>query len=155
MLTAKRIMLKGLDVSAWSFLFPKKTFRTKRPKYYISNCLHWRSGGILRIRRHRWPIEVYHEEAKDEGLDQYQVRKFEAVEKHVACICLAYSMLKRVQFDEHFLNQLHWTPKQKIRSLAFWRRVMCANGLIQLILWTNQGKPLPQGFTEKIATAFL
>jgi hypothetical protein len=32
------------------------------PTFYISNRLIWQAAGITRIRRHRWPVEVYHEE---------------------------------------------------------------------------------------------
>mgnify|MGYP000720785978 CR=1 FL=1 len=31
------------------------------PVFYISNRLTWQAPGITRIRRHRWPVEVYHE----------------------------------------------------------------------------------------------
>lgn len=105
------------------------------PKIYVSNRLHWRAGGILRIRRHRWPIEVYHEEGKAEGLDKYQVRQFDAVIKHIACVCVTYSMLKRAQFDQEFLNKLQWKPNNKIFSLPLFRRVMFANALIQFLDW--------------------
>jgi DDE superfamily endonuclease len=44
--------------------------------YFISNQLKWQAGGITRIRRHRWPVEVYHEEGKVDGLDQYQTGTF-------------------------------------------------------------------------------
>jgi hypothetical protein len=48
------------------------------PSFYNSNRLIWQSVGITRIRRHRWPVEVYHQESKEEGLDKYQVREFRA-----------------------------------------------------------------------------
>ena len=54
------------------------------PTFFISNRLFWHAPGITRIRRHRWPVEVYHEEGKDEGLDQYQLRGFSAIQRHVA-----------------------------------------------------------------------
>lgn len=115
--------------------FSKEDLSDSEPKIYVSNRLHWRSGGILRIRRHRWPIEVYHEEAKAEGLNKYQVRQFDALKKHIACVCVAYSMLKRVQFDPELLNKLKWTPAHKPESLAFWRRVMTANALLGFVEW--------------------
>ena len=147
--------IKKLGTQRLVISFKNEDLSDKEPKYYISNRLHWRSGGILRIRRHRWPIEVYHGEGKAQGLDQYQIRKIEAIEKHIACVCVSYSILKRVQFDNNFLNKLKWKPKKKTRSLRFWRRVMMANALIQLIHWTNQGTPLPENMIEKISTAFL
>jgi hypothetical protein len=38
--------------------------------YCICHKLQWQAGGITRIRRHRWPVEVSHEEGKADGLDQ-------------------------------------------------------------------------------------
>jgi hypothetical protein len=51
------------------------------PTFYISNRLIWHAAGITHIRRHRWPVEVYHEEGKAEGLDQYQLRDFGAIQR--------------------------------------------------------------------------
>jgi hypothetical protein len=45
---------------------------TDKPVFYICNRLRWQAKGITTIRRHRWPVEVYYEEGKAEGLDQYQ-----------------------------------------------------------------------------------
>ena len=39
-----------------------------KPIFLMSNRLIWQAPGITRIRRHRWPIEVYYEEGKAEGL---------------------------------------------------------------------------------------
>ena len=52
------------------------------PMFFISNRKKWHAQGITRIRRHRWPVEVYHEEGKADGLDQYQVRAFEAIGRY-------------------------------------------------------------------------
>ena len=46
------------------------------PRYSISNQLNWFASTILRIRRHRWPIETFHQEGKDEGLNKYQLQVF-------------------------------------------------------------------------------
>ena len=64
------------------------------PRFFISNRLKWQAGGITRIRRHRWSVEVYHEEGKADGLDQYQVRDFEAIGKHIALVTVTYSLLR-------------------------------------------------------------
>lgn len=147
--------IKNLGRQRLVISFRKEDLSEAQAKYYISNRLHWRSGGILRIRRHRWPIEVYHEEGKAEGLDQYQLRKFDAVKKHIACVCVAYSMLKRVQFDPDFLHKQRWRPDTSSESLAFWRRVMVANSLLELIVWTLGGASLSPQLIQKITAAFL
>ena len=64
------------------------------PSFYNSNRLNWQAVGITRIRRHRWPVEVYHEEGKAEGLDQYQVRDFQAISRHIGLVAVTYSVLR-------------------------------------------------------------
>jgi len=73
------------------------------PTFYISNRLIWHATGITRIRRHRWPVEVYHEEGKAEGLDKYQLRDFSAIQRHIALVAVAYSLLRAAQHD-HILR---------------------------------------------------
>ena len=70
-----------------------------KPTFYMSNRLIWHAPGITRIRRHRWPVEVYHEEGKAEGLDQYQLRDFRGIQRHVALVAVAYSLLRAAQHD--------------------------------------------------------
>ncbi|NET62739.1 MAG: hypothetical protein F6K47_43620, partial [Symploca sp. SIO2E6] len=69
------------------------------PRIFISNRLHWQAAGITRIRRHRWPVEVYHQEGKAEGLDQYQVRDFQAISKHIGLVAVTYSLLRAASHD--------------------------------------------------------
>jgi hypothetical protein len=59
-----------------------------KPKFLVSNRLIWQAAGITRIRRHRWPVEVYHEEGKEEGLDKYQLRDFAGIERHLALVAV-------------------------------------------------------------------
>ena len=61
------------------------------PAFFIGNRLVWQAAGtsapacvagagadVTRIRRHRWPTEVYHAEGKAAGLDEYQLWDFNA-----------------------------------------------------------------------------
>jgi hypothetical protein len=119
------------------------------PVFYIANRLQWQAGGITRIRRHRWPVEVYHEEGKAEGLDQYQLRDFEAIERHVALVAVVYSLLRAAQQDPILQQKLQGELKLELEgSLPFWRRVAQAHSLWSLALFISaglaQGQPLPQ-----------
>jgi hypothetical protein len=76
------------------------------PTFYLSNRLIWHATGITRIRRHRWPVEVYHEEGKAEGLDQYQLRDFCAIQRHVALVAVVYSLLRAAQHDHVLRTKL-------------------------------------------------
>jgi hypothetical protein len=117
------------------------------PTFYISNRLIWHAAGITRIRRHRWPVEVYHEEGKAEGLDQYQLRDFSAIQRHVALVAVVYSLLRAAQHDHDLRAQLQRTLKVTLEgNPAAGRRAAQAQSLWCLGLFIsaglNQGKPL-------------
>ena len=116
------------------------------PAFYIANRLKWQAAGITRIRRHRWPVEVYHEEGKDEGLDQYQLRGFEAIGRHVALVAVVYSLLRAAQQDSDLRDRLQRELKLELEGSApFWRRATQAQCLWSLGLFISAG--LDQGQT--------
>jgi hypothetical protein len=115
-----------------------------KPVFYITNQLHWQAAGITRIRRHRWPVEVFHEEGKAEGLDQYQLRDFAAIERHVALVAVVYCLLRTAQHDPALHHKLHRELKFELEgSAAFWRRATQAQSLWSLALFISTG--LAQG----------
>lgn len=119
------------------------------PVFFIANRLHWQALGITRIRRHRWPVEVYHEEGKAAGLDQYQLRDFEAIGRHIALVATVYSMLRAAQHDPVLRQRLQRELKFPLEgSAAFWCRVTQAQSLWGLALCISaglaQGVPLHQ-----------
>ena len=114
------------------------------PVFFISNCLRWQAEGITRIRRHRWPVEVYHEEGKAEGLDQYQLRDFSAIERHIALVAVVYSLLRAAQHDTALRHQLQRELQLQLEGSApFWRRVSQAHSLWSLAVFIATG--LAQG----------
>jgi DDE superfamily endonuclease len=111
-----------------------------KPVYYITNQLHWQAAGITRIRRHRWPVEVYHEEGKAVGLDQYQVRDFTAIQKHIALVVVVYCLLRTAQHDPSLRHKLQRELKFELEGSApFWRRVTQAQSLWSLALFITTG----------------
>ena len=119
------------------------------PTFYISNRLIWHAAGITRIRRHRWPVEVYHEEGKAEGLDQYQLRDFSAIQRHVALVAVVYSLLRAAQHDHDLRARLQRTLKVTLEgNPAAGRRAAQAQSLWCLSLFIsaslNHGKPLQE-----------
>jgi hypothetical protein len=117
------------------------------PVYYNSNRLYWQATGITRIRRHRWPVEVYHEEGKAEGLDQYQVRDFRAISRHIGLVAVVYSLLRAAPHDQGLLHKLQRQLKFDLDgSVAFWRRATQAQSLWSLACFISagltQGQPL-------------
>lgn len=122
------------------------------PAFFISNCLRWHAEGITRIRRHRWPVEVFHEEGKAEGLDQYQLRGFEAIQRHVALVAVVYSLLRAAQYDlslqQQLQRQLQISPEG---SAAFWRRTTQAQALWCLGLFISVGLSQSQSLSKILA----
>ena len=117
------------------------------PTFFISNRLFWHSKGITRIRRHRWPVEVYHEEGKAEGLDQYQLRSFSAIQRHIALVAVVYSLLRAAQHDPVLQEKIQRQLRIQLDgSPADWRRASQAQALWCLALLISaglaQGQPL-------------
>ena len=122
------------------------------PVFLISNRLHWQAPGITRIRRHRWPVEVYHEEGKAEGLDQYQVRDFQAIERHIGLVAAVYSSLRAAQHDPALRNKLQRQLKLDLEgSAASWRRATQAQALWCLGLFISTGLAQGQSLQEVMA----
>lgn len=110
------------------------------PTCLLSNRLNWQAPGITRIYRHRWPVEVYHEEGKAEGLDQYQLRNFEAIERHIALVAVVYSLLRAAQHDHALRDKLQRELKIELDGSApFWRRATQAHSLWKLALFIHTG----------------
>lgn len=105
-----------------------------RPSFTLTNRLNWHPSGILRIRRHRWPVETYHQEGKAEGLEEYQVRNDKAIQTYIAFIVVAYSMLKCTAHDAELLSSLQQRLQTETDgTLPFLRRLMKAEGLFLLL----------------------
>jgi hypothetical protein len=64
-------------------------------KYYYSNLPAATPLERLAALAHaRWPIEQFYEEAKGEcGLDDYQGRRWDGLQRHLALVTLTYSFL--------------------------------------------------------------
>jgi hypothetical protein len=114
------------------------------PRFYNSNCLYWQSVGITRIRRHRWPVEVYHEEGKAEGLDKYQIRDFQAISRHIGLVAVTYCLLRAAPHDQALLHKLQGQLEIDLDGSApFWRRATQAQSLWALACFISAG--LTQG----------
>ncbi len=103
-------------------------------KFTITNRLSWHPSGILRIKRHRWPVETYHQESKAEGLEKYQVRNAKAIETYIAFIVVAFSMLKCTVHDEELLSSIQQRLNVETSStLPFLRKVMKVEMILLLL----------------------
>lgn len=121
---------------------------TDKPVFYNCNRLRWQAKRITSVRRHRWPVEVYYEEGKAEGLDRYQLRDFEGISRHIALVAVVYSILRAAQYDTVLRNSLQRQLKLILEgSAVFWRRTTQAQNLWHLALLISakllEGKRLP------------
>jgi hypothetical protein len=122
------------------------------PTFYISNRLIWHAAGITHIRRHRWPVEVYHEEGKAEGLDQYQLRDFGAIQRHIALVAVVYSLLRAAQHDPDLRGRLQRKLELKLEdNPASGRRTAQAESLWCLALLISAGLTQGQALHELMA----
>ena len=129
------------------------------PVFYNSNRLYWQASGLTRIRRHRWPVEVYHQEGKAEGLDRYQVRDFQAISKHIGLVAVTYSLLRAAPHDQALLHKLQRQLKYDLDGSApFWRRTAQAQSLWSLatLIATGlaQGQSLDQILSPLLAAVY-
>jgi hypothetical protein len=113
---------------------------------FLSNTRNGQAAGMTRIRRHRWPVEVYHEEGKADGLDQYPVRDCEAISRHIALVAVTSSLLRAAQHDERLLHKLQRHVQTTLDgSAGRWRRNTQAQALWTLATFLATG--LSQGQT--------
>lgn len=130
----------------------RKADLSDSPAYYNSNRLHWQATGITRIRRHRWPVEVYYQEGKAEGLDQYQVRDFQAISRHIGLVAVAYSFLRAAPHDQALLHKLQHQLKYELEgSVPFWRRTTQAQSLWNLATLIAAGVAQGQSLAQIMA----
>jgi hypothetical protein len=80
--------------------------------FVISHRLNWQAHGITRIRRHRWPVDVSHEEGNADGLDQSQVRDVQAIDRPSAFVAVTDSLLRAAR---HAHARRH-TLQQQIKT---------------------------------------
>lgn len=129
------------------------------PRFYNSNRLYWQATGITRIRRHRWPVEVYHQEGKAEGLDQYQVRDFQAISRHIGLVATTYSLLRAAPHDPALKQKLQRQLKFELADSApAWRRATRAQSLWSLgtliAAGLAQGQTLPEVLSPLLARVY-
>jgi len=118
----------------------RKADLTDKPVFYICNRLRWQAKGITAIRRHRWPVEVFYEEGKAEGLDLYQLRDFEGISRHISLVAVVYSLLRAAQQDTVLRDNLQRQLKLVLEGSApFWRRTTEVENLWNLALLISSG----------------
>ena len=69
----------------------------------VTSALSWNRESILRADGHRWRIETFYRDAKQNlGLESYLVRDIRAVKRHIALVFVAFTILQLCSRDRRF-----------------------------------------------------
>jgi hypothetical protein len=80
----------------------------------VTNLMQHSDRSLLLLLKKRWKIEVWHRDAKQHlGLEDYQIRKFSAMQKVVCAILVAYTQLILMK-DDWLLKPL----KRTLRTIG-------------------------------------
>lgn len=119
------------------------------PRITVSNELNWFPSKILHLRRLRWPVETYHQQAKSHGLESYQVRNEPAIQSYIAFVIVAFTMMTKATTDEALLEQLQQRIQTDAdRTLPFLRRLLQGGAMWNIAqyiyLAAQNGQPLEE-----------
>jgi hypothetical protein len=91
-LHTKEIMTRG--VGREKLLISYKSGDEDTIKIYTTNLLNVSDETLMMLLLKRWEIECWHKDAKQNlGLEDYQVRKFGAIQKVVCAVLVAYTQV--------------------------------------------------------------
>lgn len=69
-------------------------------RLYVTNLLQQSEGALIKLLLQRWKIETWHRDAKQHlGLEDYQVRKFGAMQKVACAVFVAYTQIILMKND--------------------------------------------------------
>jgi hypothetical protein len=117
------------------------------PRITVTNRINWSPSKILYLRRLRWPVETYHQQAKSQGLESYQVRNESAIASYIAFVMVAFTMMTKATRDEALLEQLQQRIQSEAdRTLPFIRRLLQSGAMWTIAeyiyLAAQKGQPL-------------
>lgn len=91
-LHTKEIMTRG--VGREKLLISYKSGDEDTIKIYTTNLMNVSDETLMMLLLKRWEIECWHKDAKQNlGLEDYQVRKFGAIQKVVCAVLVAYTQI--------------------------------------------------------------
>jgi hypothetical protein len=104
----------------------------ERPRFLLTDALHWQSGRVIETWSDRWTSEIFHEFAKQVcGLETAQVRQEEAVKRHFRLSGVAQSLLQQAPASGAATERVMFaqgaaTIGQRVRTIAreAWQRLL-------------------------------
>lgn len=84
------------------------------PRFLLTDALHWDSARSFATWSYRWPIETFHEFAKQlVGFESAQLRNEEAVKRHFCLSCVAQSVLQTAACSGQKSERLQFAQSQQ------------------------------------------
>ena len=97
-LHTKEIMTRG--VGKEKLIISYKSGDEDTIKIYTTNLINVSDEALMMLLLKRWEIECWHKDAKQNlGLEDYQVRKFGAIQKVVCAVLVAYTQIILMKND--------------------------------------------------------
>jgi len=92
-------------------------------KTYITNILNETNEELMNTLLKRWNVEILHRDSKQHlGLEDYQVRKFGAIQKVVRAVLVAYTQIA-LNIEQKILEPLKRSLKTIGESCRFFRLI--------------------------------
>ena len=106
-----------------NLLISYKKGNEKVIKTYVSNILNKTDGELMNILLKRWNVETLHRDSKQHlGLEDYQVRKFGAIQKVVRAVLVAYTQIA-LNAEQKILEPLKRNLETIGESCRFFRLI--------------------------------
>lgn len=110
-------------VGAVKLLISYKKNDEKVIKTYITNILNQNDEKLMNILLKRWNVEILHRDSKQHlGLEDYQVRKYSAIQKVVRAVLVAYTQIA-LNVKQKILEPLKRSLKTIGESCRFFRLI--------------------------------
>lgn len=117
-----------------------------------SNALDWEAASSIRAYRHRWTIDHFYRDAKQNlGLEGYMLRDIKAIKRHWYLVFVAFTFLQLSSLDSS-LVRVFKTNAASIGNKC--RQAMC-DTIRSFITWTIKLSALEKSSQEIFELAFL
>ena len=108
-----------------------------KARFLVTNALHREAKRILTGWSYRWPCELFHEFSKQSaGFEEAQVRKEEAVKRHVRLSCVAQTLLQDITMPASTSEKFDFAEGQVTQGQRV--RKVCREALSGVLAFARQ-----------------
>ncbi|MGH2415370.1 MAG: hypothetical protein ACRDEA_17110 [Microcystaceae cyanobacterium] len=84
------------------------------PRFLLTDALHWDSSRVFATWSFRWPVETFHQFAKQlAGFEDAQLRNQEAAHSHFCLSCVAQSVLQNASCSGQNSERFNFTDNHE------------------------------------------